>query len=489
VLRCSECAATQPKWSGRCSACGSWNSLVEEVEEVGQAASTRRGSAAPRPIAEIDGATGDAISTGLPEVDRVLGGGLVSGSVTLLGGEPGVGKSTLLLQVAAAQAQAGRPVLYVSAEESAQQVRNRAERIGAIQERLWLLPDTEIPGIVAALDQTDPALVVIDSVQTVVDPDLGSSPGSVVQVRETAHRLVQEAKQRGTAVVLVGHVTKDGSLAGPRLLEHVVDTVLSFEGDSHHALRLLRAVKHRYGPTNELGLFEMEEAGLVGVADASGMFLADRTSGIAGSVVVPIVEGHRPLLVEVQALVVSTGLPAPRRSAQGLDQGRLALLLAVLQNRAGFPFANVDVYTSVVGGIRLTEPGSDLGICLALASAFTGIPLACELIACAEVGLAGELRQVAQTPRRLAEAARMGFRRAVVPTSAPDGVSAIEVVRAETLSDALELAGIAGREPGFFAGGYGRTMRATGPSPVGRDIAADGFSLTAPPSPIDHSRR
>jgi DNA repair protein RadA/Sms len=465
---------------------------VEDVEEVGPAVPVhgeRAAPATPRPIAEIDGADGEAASTGLPEVDRVLGGGLVPGSVTLVGGEPGVGKSTLLLQVAAAHARAQRAALYISAEESAQQVRNRAQRVGAIEPGLWLLPETEMPGIVAAIEQTEPALVVIDSIQTVVDPELGSSPGSVVQVRESAHRLVHEAKQRGIAVVLIGHVTKDGNLAGPRLLEHVVDTVLSFEGDSHHALRLLRAVKNRYGPTNELGLFEMEETGLAGVADASGMFLADRTCGIAGSVVVPIVEGHRPLLVEVQALVVSTGLPSPRRSAQGLDQGRLALLIAVLQNRAGFFFANLDVYTSVVGGIRLAEPGSDLGICLALASAFTGTALDRELIACAEVGLAGELRQVAQTPRRLAEAARMGFRRALVPMSVPNGASGIEVVRAETLGDALEHAGITDREPGFYAGGYGRTMRAIGPSPAGTEIAADVFSLTAPKASTDHSRR
>ena len=494
IHRCSGCAVSQPKWSGRCPACGAWNSLVEDVEEVGPApASTRPGrdgpGAVPRPITAVDGADGHPEPTGVPELDRVLGGGLVPGSVTLVGGEPGVGKSTLLLQVAAARARTGQPVLYVSAEESAQQVRSRAERLGALEPQLWLLSETELPGILAAIDQLGPALVVIDSIQTVADPEIGSSPGSVVQVRESAHRLVQEAKGRGLAVVLIGHVTKDGNLAGPRLLEHVVDTVLTFEGDTHHALRLVRAVKHRYGPTNELGLFEMEEAGLAGVSDASGMFLADRTCGIAGSMVVPIVEGHRPLLVEVQALVVSSGLPAPRRSAQGLDQGRLALLVAVLQNRAGFPFVNLDVYASVVGGVRLVEPGSDLGICLALASALTGTALDSELIACAEVGLAGELRQVAQTPRRLAEAARMGFRRAIVPRSAPNGVDGIEVVRVETLTDAIEAAGILGRDPGLAAGDYAATMRATGPKPAGSARAAAGFSPTAPASSTDHWRR
>jgi DNA repair protein RadA/Sms len=441
--------------------------------------------ATPRRITVVDAADGRPVPTGVPELDRVLGGGLVSGSVTLVGGEPGVGKSTLLLQVAAAQATAARPVLYVSAEESAQQVRSRAERLGALVPDLWLLSETQIPAIVAAVDHVEPALVVIDSIQTVVDPELGSSPGSVVQVRECAQRLVQEAKARGVAVVLVGHVTKEGQLAGPRLLEHVVDTVLTFEGDAHHALRLLRAVKHRYGSTNELGLFEMEESGLVGVADASGMFLADRTCGVAGSVVVPIVEGHRPILVEVQALVVRSALPTPRRSAQGFDQGRLGLLVAVLQNRAGLPFGDLDVYASVVGGVRLVEPGSDLGICLALASALTGDALDHDLVASAEVGLGGELRQVAQTPRRLAEAARMGFRRAIVPRSAPDAGTSLEVARVQTLAEAIEAAGILTRDR---AAAYGRTMRATGPSADGRASAA-ALSLTAPASSTDHWRR
>ena len=250
-------------------------------------------------------------------------------------------------------------------------MRDRAGRLGAMEPALWLLSETQVGAVVSAMDELSPALVVVDSIQTLVDPDVASSPGSVTQVRDTAHRLVQEAKQRDVAVVLIGHVTKDGALAGPRVLEHVVDTVLSFEGDRHHALRLLRAVKHRYGPTSELGLFEMAESGLAGVADASRLFLSDRVMGIPGSVVVPTLEGHRPLLVEVQALVVPSPLPTPRRSAQGFDQGRLALLVAVLSNRVGLPFVDRDVYASVVGGVRLGEPGSDLGICLALASALT----------------------------------------------------------------------------------------------------------------------
>ncbi len=480
IHRCTECAASHPKWAGRCPSCGAWNSLVEDVEEIGPPVRPVRTAAAasPQPITEIDDGDGVPVTTGLPELDRVLGGGFVAGSVTLVGGEPGIGKSTLLLQVAAAEAAAGRPVLYVSAEESAQQVRARAARLGAMAEDLWLLPETELPGILAAIAELQPTLVVVDSIQTVVDPELGPSAGSVVQVRESAHRLVQEAKQRGVAIVLIGHVTKDGTLAGPRLLEHVVDTVLSFEGDRHHALRLLRAVKHRYGATSELGLFEMGEDGLAGVADASGMFLADRTRGVAGSVVVPTVEGQRPLLVEVQALVVPSSLPAPRRAAQGIDQGRLAMLLAVLQNRAGLSFGNLDVYASAVGGVRLAEPGSDLGICLALASALSGIALSGELIACAEVGLAGELRQVAQTPRRLAEAARLGFRRAIVPTSAPDGGAILEVRRAASLVEALALAGITGDAPDPLA--YGNTMREMAPNPTGRGRDAEALSAMVP---------
>jgi len=427
-------------------------------------------AAVPRPITEIAAADARPVSSGLPELDRVLGGGLVPGSVTVVGGEPGIGKSTLLLQVAAARAHAGAPVLYVSGEESGAQVRDRAGRLGAMEPALWLLSETQVGAVVSAMGTLSPALVVVDSIQTLVDPDVASSPGSVTQVRDTAHRLVQEAKQRDVAVVLIGHVTKDGALAGPRVLEHVVDTVLSFEGDRHHALRLLRAVKHRYGPTSELGLFEMAESGLTGVADASRLFLSDRVMGIPGSVVVPTLEGHRPLLVEVQALVVPSPLPTPRRSAQGFDQGRLALLVAVLSNRVGLPFVDRDVYASVVGGVRLGEPGSDLGICLALASALTSTAVPGDLIACGEVGLGGELRQVAQTPRRLAEAARLGFRRAIVPASAPEAPGDLELVRVTSVAEAVCAAGLSGTGADYS------TMRATGPRPAGRGMEAVSVS-------------
>jgi DNA repair protein RadA/Sms len=402
----------------------------------------------PVPILEVDTAEGSPRPTGVIELDRVLGGGLVPGSVTLLGGEPGIGKSTLLLQAAALRAAEGEAALYVSAEESKQQVRARAERLGALQPRLWLMAEAQVAAIVAAFDEVRPALVVVDSIQTVFDPELGPPPGSVTQVRACAHVLVQQAKQRGVAVVLVGHVTKDGGLAGPRVLEHVVDTVLSFEGERHHALRLLRAAKHRFGATHELGLFAMTEQGLEGVPDPSGLFLADRRPGVPGSVVVPVVEGHRPLLVEVQALVTPSSLAMPRRSAQGLDQGRLALLTAVLQQWSGLSLANQDVFISAVGGVRLSEPGSDLGVCLAMVSSLLGQPVGDDLVACGEIGLSGELRQVPQTPRRLGEAARLRFRRAIVPRSAPNGVEGIEVVRAEGLASAMAAAGLVADEPG-----------------------------------------
>jgi DNA repair protein RadA/Sms len=376
------------------------------------------------------------------ELDRVLGDGVVPGSVTLLGGEPGIGKSTLLLQLLASWP--GR-TLYVSAEESAQQVRLRAERLGALSPDLWLLAETAMPHIVAAIDDVRPSLVVVDSIQTVAEPELGSAPGSVVQVRGCAARLVHEAKTRALPVVMVGHVTKDGSLAGPRMLEHIVDVVLSFEGDRHHALRLLRAVKNRYGPTTELGLFEMVGEGLVGVPDASKLFLTDRRAGVAGSAVLPTLEGHRPLLVEVQALTTATTTGAPpRRSAQGIDQGRLALLLAVLDRRAHVTTSTTEVYASAVGGVRLSEPGADLALCLAIVSAITGRPLPADLVVFGEVGLAGEVRQVPHAQRRLSEAARLGFTRSIVPANSPNGVEGIALARVSTVAEALSAAGVAG---------------------------------------------
>jgi DNA repair protein RadA/Sms len=443
VHRCTECGTGAPQWVGRCPGCGEWNTLVEEVEESRAVASLAavRSAAVERPVplAEVDASEWVARPTGIGELDRVLGGGFVPGSVTLVGGEPGIGKSTLLLQVLGSLAPSSRGLL-VSAEESKQQVRLRAERLGALHPNILVLSETSLPSILAAVDDVKPDYLVVDSIQTVFDPELGSAPGSVAQVRECAYQLVQVAKARALTVLLVGHVTKEGSLAGPRVLEHVVDTVLSFEGDRHHALRLLRAAKHRFGSTEELGLFEMGEGGLSGVPDPSGLFLGDRLGGVAGSVVVPAMEGHRPLLVEVQALVSPSSMPMPRRSAQGLDQGRLSLLLAVLDRRVGLSFAGADVYASAVGGVRVVEPGADLAVSLALASALTGVALPAGLVACGEVGLGGELRQVAHTARRLAEAARLGFTSAVVPASSPDPPPGLTLLRASSLAEAIEAA-------------------------------------------------
>ncbi len=448
IHRCSECGASHLRWAGRCGACGAWNCLVEESEVIG-------GSDAPpapsweRPslLADVDAGSFAPCLTGLAELDRVLAGGLVPGSVTLLGGEPGIGKSTLLLQALANIAASGGRTLLVSAEESPHQVRLRAERLGALGAGLWLVSETSLAGALAAIAEVGPDVVVVDSIQTVADPELGAAPGSVTQVRECACRLVRVAKATspaGPAVVLVGHVTKDGSLAGPRVLEHVVDTVLSFEGERHHALRLVRATKHRFGPTGELGLFEMTGSGLVGVSDPSALLLGDRRPGAAGAVVVPAMEGQRPLLVEVQALVSRTNAAMPRRSAQGLDGGRVALLLAVLQRHAQVSLGSHDVFASAVGGVRVVEPAADLAVALALVSAVSGRAIGSDLVAFGEVGLGGEVRQVAQVGRRLGEAARLGFRRAVVPASSPEGPPGMELVRVAGVVEALDRLALGG---------------------------------------------
>ena len=436
---CTDCGATHTKWAGQCSSCGQWNTLVEEVA-VASAPTIPAAGPASR-IGDVDPLASRPRATTVGELDRVLGGGLVAGSITLLGGEPGIGKSTLLLQLLAAFGGIG---LYVTAEESAQQVRLRAERLDAVRPDLWLLAETALPHILASIDETRPDIVVIDSIQTVHDPALGSPPGSVVQVRGCAQQLVNAAKQRGVPVVLVGHVTKEGSLAGPRVLEHIVDTVLSFEGERHHALRLLRASKHRFGPTNELGLFEMVGHGLQGVPDPSELFLGDRRTGIPGSAVAPTIDGQRPLLVEVQALTTPAPPNVPaRRTTQGIDSNRLALLLAVLQQRARIPTGQTDVYASTVGGVRLAEPGLDLAACLAIVSAMNDRPLPADMAVFGEVGLGGEIRQVAHTPRRLAEAARLGFRRVIGPRSAPDPDDpGLHLLRAATLPEALAAAGL-----------------------------------------------
>jgi len=446
--RCSSCGAPAAKWVGRCPACEGWGTLEAVAAGTGRGVVVPLGGAA-RPIAGTDATQGATRPTGMAELDRVLGGGIVPGSVTLIGGEPGIGKSTLLLQAAASAARNGDRVLYVSGEESASQVRARAERLDALEEDLWLATEREVEAVVAHLDAVAPALVVVDSIQTIRAVEGSGPPGSVTQVREAAVRLVAEAKARDVAVVLVGHVTKDGSLAGPRQLEHLVDTVLSFEGDRHHALRLLRPVKHRYGTTAELGLFEMTGSGLAEVDDATGLFLADRRAGVPGSVVLPLLEGRRPLLVEIQALVVPSRAPAPRRSAEGVDAGRLALLLAVLHRRLGVPVLEAEVYALAVGGVQVSQPAADLAVVLAVASAATNVALPADVVAFGEIGLGGEVRGVRDASRRLAEARRAGFRRAVTAASTPtDGVGDIEVVRVPTVAAALAVLDLLDGPPG-----------------------------------------
>ena len=450
VYRCSECGVEAPKWLGWCTACEASGTLVEERVhpaerglDAGWGGAGGMGSigapSVPIPIAEAVGDASEPVPTGDVELDRVLGGGFVPGSVTVLGGEPGVGKSTLLLKALADQAARGCTCLYVTAEESARQVALRAERLGLSPPSLWLVAETSLPQVLHHIEALGPDIVVVDSIQTVFDPEMSSAPGSVGQVRGCAHRLVAAAKGRGVTVVLVGHVTKDGGLAGPRVLEHLVDTVLAFDGERHHALRMLRALKHRFGSTHELGLYEMGERGLVGVPDPSALFLADRQAGVPGSVVAPVLDGQRPLLVEVQALVAPSPAPAPRRTAQGIDGGRLAQVLAVLERHAELPLGRCEVHVAVAGGVRVPEPGGDLAVALAVASSALARPLAADLVVCGEVGLGGELRQVHRTERRLAEAARLGFSRAVVPRSAPDPPEGMRVARSPSIVDALRV--------------------------------------------------
>jgi DNA repair protein RadA/Sms len=441
---CTECGTSTPRWVGRCPGCGAWNTLVEEVVE--RAGGPRAsGPVAPAvPITEVAAQVGAHRPTGVGELDRVLGGGLVAGSVVLLAGEPGIGKSTLLLGVLAGLAAEGR-VLYVCAEESREQVRLRAERLGALHPDLLLAAETDLGAIRTLIDQVRPRVVVVDSVQTVADPELAGAPGGVGQVREVAAQLVRLAKERGIATFLVGQVTKEGAVAGPKTLEHLVDVVLNFEGDQHHALRLVRCAKNRYGPAYEVGCFEMTGAGLLPMADPSRLFLSARQAGVPGVVCTVSLEGRRPLVTEVQALVAPTAAPMPRRTAQGLDPGRLAILVAVLERRARVALAGQDVFAATAGGVRLTEPAADLAVCLALASAARDWQVPAELVAFGEVGLGGEVRPVPQLPRRLAEAARLGFRRALVPAGAEAKADGLVLVEVDSVTHALSTLLAAGR--------------------------------------------
>ncbi|RAY15327.1 DNA repair protein RadA [Actinomadura craniellae] len=421
AYRCSECGWQTSKWVGRCGECQTWGT----VAEAGAAAPPRVVSAGPvstpaRPIGQVDVRSAQTRPTGLDELDRVLGGGLVPGAVVLLAGEPGIGKSTLLLEVAALASAArsgerGGSVLYVTGEESAEQVRLRADRVGAVTEGLYLAAETELSALLGHVDAVEPKLLVVDSIQTIGTAEVDGAPGGVTQIREVTANLIRVSKERGITTVLVGHVTKEGAIAGPRLLEHLVDVVLYFEGDRHSRLRMIRAVKNRYGPTDELGCFDLSEVGIVGLPDPSGLFLSRREEPVPGTCVTVTLEGRRPLVAEVQALVAKSFLPSPRRATSGLDSPRVSMVLAVLAQRCKISMHEQDVYVSTVGGVRLTETSVDLAVALAVAGSTVEQSMSGNVIALGEVGLAGEVRTVPGVQRRLAEASRLGFDYAVVP--------------------------------------------------------------------------
>ncbi|NOY46188.1 MAG: DNA repair protein RadA [Deltaproteobacteria bacterium] len=447
VFECQQCGAQSPKWLGRCPDCGAWGSLAEVRREAAPAPGAYAGlatSAEVAPLAEVEGGAESRWPSGLPELDRVLGGGIVAGSAVLVGGDPGIGKSTLLLQLLQAQARSGRKVLYVTGEESARQIRMRADRLGGPPPGLYVLSETDLGRVLEAVDRVGPEILVADSVQTLYSPEIGSAPGTVSQVREVSGRLAVLAKGRGVPVFLVGHVTKEGALAGPRLLEHMVDTVLYFEGDRGHPYRILRAVKNRFGSTNEVGVFEMGEAGLQGVANPSALFLAERPRDAAGSAVVPCLEGTRTLLVEVQALVAPSTFAAPQRTTSGVERNRVQILAALLERRLGLPLAAHDIFVNVAGGLRVAEPAVDLAVVAALISAFRDRPLPSDAVFFGEVGLAGEVRGVSRADARLAEARELGFGRAFVPLPAArhlHGAVAIELIGVPSVADLLDRLG------------------------------------------------
>jgi DNA repair protein RadA/Sms len=418
--------------------------MIETIEErrPPALAAVRRVGERPQPLSALGGSAFERIPVPIAELDRVLGGGLVPGTLVLIGGDPGIGKSTLVLQAAASLGSGSRPVLYVSAEESAQQIRLRADRLGIVTENVHVLSSTDLDGILATASSIEPSLLIIDSIQTVSVDEITSAAGSVSQVRECTSRLMQWGKSRNVPVFIIGHVTKEGAIAGPRVLEHMVDAVLYLEGERHGHFRVLRAVKNRFGSTDEVGVFEMAEAGLREVRNPSAAFLEERNGSAPGSTVAVTIEGTRPILVEVQALTTQSAFGLPRRSANGLDTGRLQLLVAVLQKRVGLGLAGQDIYANVVGGLRVTEPAADLSVALAVASSFRDQAIDPQLVAIGEIGLAGELRSVGQIQRRLSEAGRLGFDKAIIPASSmrrgTTDDSGLRVIRADTVAEAIE---------------------------------------------------
>jgi DNA repair protein RadA/Sms len=445
VFACQSCGLESSKWLGRCPDCGEWNSFAEERRDPPPAAARTAGPPAfggrPKAYDAVDASEAPRHPSGIPEFDRVLGGGIVPGSMVLIGGEPGVGKSTLLLQVAHLLGRSGGPVLYVSGEESERQIKLRGERLGIEGGALFLMAETSLDRILAEVEALQPAALVVDSVQTIYSQRLESAPGSIGQVREVATQLLFLAKGRGVTTFLIGHITKDGALAGPKSLEHIVDTVLYFEGEKRQQHRIVRAVKNRFGAASEMGVFEMTGTGLTPVPNPSALFLAERREGTAGSAVVATLEGSRPVLVEAQALVSPTSFGNPRRTSLGIDPNRTNLLLAVLEKRVGLELLGYDVFVSVAGGLDVNEPAADLGVAAAVASSFRNRPLASHTVLIGEVGLAGEVRAIGQAALRVREAAQMGFRRCVVPArNLPVAAAGIDVAGVHTLDEALDRA-------------------------------------------------
>ena len=445
VFYCTECGSEYPKWQGRCPACGAWNTMQEHVEKpvaVGKAKSAPVGqSRKPQRISQVDSESEIRFSTGMGELDRVLGGGAVAGSLVLVGGAPGIGKSTLLLQICNSLC-SGRKVLYVSGEESERQLKLRAERLDVAPEELYILSETRLSDVVEAAEEMKPDILIVDSIQTLYNEENDSSPGSVSQVKDCTMTMMQLSKTQGITVFVVGHINKDGNIAGPKVLEHMVDCVLYFEGDPNTSYRLLRAAKNRFGSTNEIGVFEMRDVGLVEVPNPSQMLLEGRPAGASGTCVACVMEGTRPVLAEVQALVTKTTFNVPRRAADGFDFNRAVLLLAVAEKRAGLKLSAFDAYINVIGGLRLDEPGADLSVALAVASSYRDVPVPDDLAAIGEIGLTGEIRSVSHMNQRLGEVARLGFRKCVIPRSGSEKLeipSGLTVYRVRNLREALEI--------------------------------------------------